>query len=186
MLGNLKFAAKTTFIILLMCATSTLLTFIQLTLFGIEYSDLLMMNPLTSGYLHLSVVHLASNAIILFIALCSDINKEYNALKIFYITIIIEIVYLPIEIINSSQIAIGISGTGYFLVSRYFFNWKEKFLLGVCIVLLLMMVEFNGMFSTSGTDDSAHVVHLIGIVFGFISLAQERKKSFKLLATRCH
>jgi len=183
MLSNLKFAAKTTFVILLMCAASTLLTFIQLTLFGIEYSDLLMMNPLTSGYLHLSVVHLVSNAIILFLALCSDINKEYNALKIFYVTIIIEMIYLPVEIINLSQIAIGISGTGYFLVSRYFFNWKEKSWLGVCIVLLLTMVEFNGMFSTSSPDDSAHIVHLIGIVLGFISLAHERKKSFKLVTT---
>lgn len=164
-----------------MCGASTLLTFIELTLFGIQNSDLLMMNPLTSGYLHLSVVHLISNTIILFFALCSDTNKEYNAMKIFYVTIIIELIYLPLEIVYPSQIAIGISGTGYFLVSRYFFSWKEKTWLGVCIIFLLTAVEINGMFSTSVPDDSAHLVHIIGIVFGFISLAHERKKSFKLV-----
>lgn len=181
MLSNIKFAAKTTFIILLMCGASTLLTFIQLTLFGIEHSNLLMMNPLTSGYLHLSVVHLVSNAIILFLALCSDTNKEFNAIKIFYVTIIIELIYLPVEIINLSQIAIGISGTGYFLVSRYFFSWKEKTGLGVCIIFLLTAVEINGMFPTSVPDDAAHLVHFIGIVLGYISFVSERKNSFKLL-----
>jgi hypothetical protein len=182
MLDNIKFAAKTTTITLLACGASTVITFIQLVIFGTENSNLLMMNPLTSGYLHLGMAHLFSNAVILFLSLCSDVNREYNALKIFYITVLIELVYLPAEIAGVSEIAIGISGTGYFLLSRYLFSWKEKSHIGIGIALLLALIEFNGLFSKSVTEDSAHWVHLLGIAFGYFSIRPlgEKLTSFKL------
>lgn len=178
--SNLKFAAKTTAITLLVCGISTLLAFIELGVFGIDYSNLLTMNPLTSGYLHLGIVHLVSNTIILFLALCSDINRGYNALRIFYVTVLIELVYLPAEIAGISEIAIGISGTCYFLVSRYFLTWKEKSWMGICIVFLIAGTELDEMFSISSPDDSAHMVHIIGIMFAYFSLVLERKRFFKL------
>lgn len=180
--SNLKFAVKTTAITILACGASTLLTFIGLGLFGIDYSDLLTMNPLTSGYLHLGIVHLISNTIILFLALCSDINKEYNAVRVFYITVLIELFYLPAEIAGISEIAIGMSGTCYFLVSRYFFTWKEKPWIGICIVFLIAGTEIEGMLSATSSDDSAHMVHIIGIMFAYFSLVLGSKRFFKLTA----
>lgn len=174
--SNSKSAAKTTAITLLGCGASSLITFIQLGLFGLNYSDLLMMNPLTSGYLHIGLGHLASNMIVLFLALRLGINQGYNALKIFYITIGMELIYLPLEILEISQIAIGISGTCYFLVSRYFFSWQQKAWLGNSIILLLATIELNGIFSQSDSSDFAHIVHLIGIGFGYTSLILDREK----------
>jgi hypothetical protein len=184
--SNLKFAAKTTAITLLACGASTLLIFIELGIFGVDYSDLLTMNPLTSGYLHLGIVHLVSNAIILFLALCSDINRNYNALRIFYVTVLIELVYLPAELAGISEIAIGMSGTCYFLVSRYFLTWKEKPWMGICIVFLIVMTELNEMLSKSSTDNSAHMVHIIGVVFAYFSIHLTGEKLTQIKLTPTH
>lgn len=179
MRDNLKFAFKTIGIVILFCGASTLLTFIQLMIFGEDNSNLLMMNPLLSGYLHLSVPHFVSNMMLMFLALCSDVNQRYTALKIFYVTLIIEMIYLPIEVIELSQIAIGISGTCYFLISRFFFSWKQKAWLGASIAVALALIEFNGFFSAP--NDAAHGVHLIGILLGYLSLPRESKSVPKLL-----
>ena len=179
MRDNLKFAFKTTGLTALACGAATVLTFIQLMIVGEDNSNLLMMNPLLSGYLHLSIPHFASNMLLVFLALCSDINQKYPTLKIFYVTLVIEMIYLPLEVLGLSQIAIGISGTCYFLISRFFFSWREKAWLGASVAVVLALVEFNGFFSAP--DDAAHGVHLLGILLGFLSLSKERKTSPKLL-----
>ena len=179
MRDNLKFSLKTTGLTILACGAATVLTFIQIMIIGEDNSNLLMMNPLLSGYLHLSVPHFISNMLLIFLALCSDINQKYTLLKIFYVTLIIEMIYLPLEVLELSQIARGISGTCYFLISRFFFSWREKAWLGASIAVVLALIEFNGFFSAP--DDAAHGVHLLGIFLGFISLPRERKSSPKLL-----
>ncbi len=172
---NLKFAFKTTGLTMLACGAATILTFIQLMIVGEDNSNFLMLNPILGGYLHLSVPHFASNMFLLFLALCSDINQKYTPKKIFYITLIIELIYLPFELLEISQIAIGISGTCYFLISRFFFSWREKAWLGASIAVVLALIEFSGFFSAPG--DAAHGVHLLGILLGFLSLPRESRSS---------
>lgn len=179
MIGNLKFSLKNTGITILGCGAATVLTFIQLMIFGEDASNILMMNPFLSGYLHLSILHFASNSVLIFFALCSDTNRKYDALKILGITVLMELIYLPLEILDISRIAIGISGTGYFLLSRFFFNWKEKAWLGASIAVALTLIEFSGFFA--GPEDAAHGMHILGIALGYISLLRERRYSLKLL-----
>jgi hypothetical protein len=119
--------------------------------------------------------------ILIFLALCSRVNQGYGVLKIYAITFLMELIYLPLEIAEVSRIAIGISGTCYFLISRFFFSWKEKAWLGACIVIALASVEFWGFFYAA--DDAAHGVHIMGIIFGYFSIRREMRHSFKLVAS---
>ena len=173
-MSSASLSAKTTGITILLCGAATFFIFIQVVIFGSNSSNLIMMNPLLSGYLHLSMSHFLLNMGILLVALLPNINKNYSPLKIFYITTIISLLYLPIEALGLTQVAIGISGTCYFLISRCLLGLKERRALGVLGIGLLAFIEIGGFFgSPSG---AAHGVHLIGMALGFISLKYDRRK----------
>lgn len=173
-MSNVSLSAKTTGITILFCGASTVFIFLQVVVFGINSSNLIMMNPLLSGYLHLSMQHFLLNMGILLLALIPEVNRYYSPLKIFYITTIISLLYLPIEALGLTEVAIGISGTCYFLISRYLLSLENKARLGMLGIVLLASIETWGL--SGSPDGAAHGVHLIGMFLGFISLKYNRIK----------
>lgn len=167
-MSSTSLSVKTTGMTILFCGAATFFIFIQVVIFGPKSSNLIMMNPLLSGYLHLSMTHFLLNMAILLVALLPEINRYYSPLKLFYITTIISLLYLPIEALGLTQVAIGISGTCYFLISRYLLSLKEKSSLGMLGIALLACIEISGFFGSP--DGAAHGVHLIGMALGFVSL----------------
>ena len=173
-MSNVPLSAKTTGMTILFCGAATVFIFLQVVIFGINSSDLIMMNPFLSGYLHLSMEHFLLNMVILLLALIPEVNRYYSPLKIFYITTIISLLYLPIEALGFTEVAIGISGTCYFLISRYLLSLENKAWLGVPGIVLLACIETWGL--SGSPDGAAHGVHLIGMFLGFVSLRYNHVK----------
>ena len=164
---RLKFSAKVTGITILFCIASFILMGIGIAILGTGSEQINMMNPVISGYLHNGVGHFVLNVVLIFLALLAPVNQSYNHYKIFWVTTIISFVYLPVEILGITLPAVGISGTCYYLLARYFFTWEKRKNLGLAIILILGAAE---LFSIANQDGTAHGVHLIGIVFGYFSL----------------
>lgn len=172
--NRIKEIAKTLGITVSMCIGATALMLI------FNGSQWVVMNPFIKGYLHLGIEHFSTNFFILFLVLLSPVNQSYDFRKIYKITLIISLIYLPLEILGLSETALGLSGTCYFLLSRYFFSWKERSRLGVFIISILALLELGASVNTS-IDKTAHLVHVIGIILGYISLRSAHKKSLEKL-----
>lgn len=171
MKNNLIKSAKTTCIVTLFCIASFVVFGLQIAIFGEPFSNLLMMNPIISGFLHVGLSHFCGNIIALFLVLLASINSSYDIKKIFWVTFVISILYLPFPIIGLTPAAVGISGTCMFLMTRYFFTWKKYPKIGMAIILLIGISELVNILDVS--DGTAHGVHLIGLVLGYISLSTE-------------
>jgi hypothetical protein len=146
---------------------------IVMVLFG--GGKIILMNPFVKGYLHVGFEHALTNFIMLFALLLAPINREYDFKKIYWVTLIISLLYLPTELLGVSQTALGLSGTCYFLLSRYFFSWKERSLLGAFIIGTIALLEL-GAGINPGSSNSAHWVHLLGIALGWTSIKYRHKK----------
>jgi hypothetical protein len=174
MKSNIKEVARTLGITVAICIAATILMLIS------GGGQLVIMNPFIKGYLHLGLEHFSINMIILFLALLSPINESYDFKKIYKVTVVISLIYLPFEIGGFSETALGLSGTCYFLLSRYFFSWKERGPLGMLIITILALLELGASVNTS-IDKTAHFVHVLGIALGYLSLKYAHKKSLEKL-----
>jgi hypothetical protein len=183
--NNLKFSAKTTGLVILLCLSSFVVLGIQIAIFGENSSHVLMLDPIISGFLHAGFVHFSLNMILLFLALLSTINQTYNIVKIFWVTFFLSVLYLPVSILGITEPAIGISGTCYFLMSRYFFSWQKKPLVGKGIILFLALIELVNVGNTA-EDKTAHVIHLLGVILGYLSLKTANLEKYlpKWISTR--
>lgn len=171
---NIKGPARTVGITVSICVVSTSM----LVIFGnVPY---ILMNPFLKGYLHLSISHFSLNVLMLFVTLLAGVNRSYGFKNIYIITLLIFLIHLPLEMTGISQTALGLSGTCYFLLSRYFFSWKERSLLGVFIIGILALLELGASINMRD-EGTAHSVHIIGIVLGYLSIRYQHKKSLKKL-----
>jgi len=168
MKNNLIKSAKTTGIVTLFCIASFVVFGLQIAIFGESFSNLLMMNPIISGFLHVGLSHFGCNIIVLFLILLAPINSSYDIKKIFWVTFVISILYLPFPIMGITPAAVGISGTCMFLMTRYFFTWKKYPKIGMAIILLIGISELANILDVS--DGTAHGVHVLGIILGYLSL----------------
>ena len=152
------------FIFLAWVLTFVLCVFAKL-VFGNSSDDLMNYNPLFNGFIHGDPSHLFMNLGLIFIFLVPPINQHYNFTEIFYITLIISLVHFPISLAVGIP-AVGISGTMYFMMTRVCLN-KKNVLLYVFFAIMFgyEIVNFNVI-----SDGVAHGVHIIGAIFGFISL----------------
>jgi hypothetical protein len=134
-------------------------------IFGNSSDDLMNYNPLFNGFIHGDPSHLFMNLGLIFIFLVPPINQHYNFTEIFYITLIISLVYFPISMAVGIP-AVGISGTMYFMMTRVCLN-KKNILLFVFFAIMFgyEIANYNVI-----SDGVAHGVHIIGVIFGFISL----------------
>lgn len=165
-------ALRTTGLITLGCLAAFIVHCIQMLLLGDGNGNISMSNPLISGFLHASPSHFITNIVIIGLCLLPAVNQGYDIKKIFWITTLLSILYLPISIMGITQPAVGLSGTWFFLASRFFFSWKSKALLGKGIIIFLALAELNSLFLPS--DGVAHVMHLLGIGLGFLSLHKDK------------
>ena len=174
MKSNIRGVAQTIGITISICIAATILMVIS------GGGPLVIMNPFIKGYLHLGLEHFSTNVIILFLVLLSPANRSYNFKKIYIVTVAISLIYLPFEILGFSETSLGLSGTCYFLLSRYFFSWKERSRLGVFIITILALLELGASVNTS-IDKTAHFVHVLGIALGYLSIRYAHKKSLEKL-----
>ena len=125
--------------------------------------------PLISGYLHVSLTHFFYNFVALFLFLLPTINNGYNYQDIYFITLMLSLLYLPFVILGFCEPAVGISGTCFFLLSRYLMSFnKIQFSL-----LFLSILIFLELYSIEPNDGVAHIVHFLGILTGCISIKRK-------------
>jgi hypothetical protein len=164
---NIKASARTTAFAILLSVAAFIIFAIELAIFPGLDSNTVSMNPFISGFMHATISHIGLNSFVLFFVLLSPVNSGYDIKKIVIVTTIISLIYLPVSVLGITKAAVGLSGTCYFLLSRYFFSWKRYRIIGYAIILFLAFAE--GLALPTG-DGEAHGVHLIGIALGFITL----------------
>lgn len=165
---NLKRTSKITGAITLACLASFVIFGLGLGILGEDSANFIMMNPFISGFLHGGVEHFLFNIIFIFLLLLPLVNSSFDFKKIFWLTFFISLVYLPVSVLGITSPAIGISGTCAFLASRYFLTWGKNKYLGIGILGFLIFCEIFSM--SDPNNHTAHGVHFIGYLLGFISL----------------
>jgi hypothetical protein len=176
---SLKKPALTTLFIFLAWAATFILSVIAKLIFGEASDSIMNYNPIINGFIHGDPSHLATNIGLIFVFLIPEINQRFNFPKIFFITLIISVIYLPISVLIGMP-AVGISGTLYFMLSRACLN-KRNILLYIFFAIMISP-EIINILNTS--DGSAHVVHIIGSVLGFISLHLKNTKFYRYKLTQ--
>lgn len=159
--NSLKLVLK----IFLACLLFSLLFFISS---QITINQNISLSPFVSPFIHGDIFHLFTNLIFIFVSVLHPINQGYKLKEIYIISFFIALLYLPISLLEITPIAIGLSGTGYFLMSRACFNWGTT---GKVIIIGLTISEL--FFLSDLEDGIAHGVHLIGIILGYISLKKD-------------
>jgi len=157
---------KKTLIISAICVVAFLLATVYMNVTGIDSPAIILMNPFISGFIHVSIEHFVGNMLGLFLFLIPAVNAGYRVKEIFWITFLISIAYLPISILGLTDPAVGISGTCMFLTSRSLLSIKNK-KIGIVLVSLIALSEMLPLFDADGT---AHGVHLLGLLLGYLSL----------------
>ena len=162
---SLKKPALNVLFIFLAWVATFILSVIAKLIFGEASDSIMKYNPIINGFIHGDPSHLATNLGLIFVFLIPEINQRFNFPKIFLITLIISVIYLPISFLFGIP-AVGISGTLHFMLSRVCLN---KFNIPLYIFFaIIIFPEIINIFNTS--DETAHSVHIIGSVLGFISL----------------
>lgn len=171
---------RTLGLIVLCCLASFMIHCMQMAILGDGAGNLSMSNPFISGFLHSNVNHFITNIVILFLFLLPEVNWSYDFSKILWVTTILSFLYLPISIMGITQPAIGISGTWFFLSSRYFLTWSKNPVIGKTIFWVLLTAEIYGL--TLPSDGVAHIMHILGSVLGYLSL--DKSKVFRIFPQR--
>ena len=172
MVLNIKNSAKVTVQVLGLSIATFLLFAIAMGIFGKFGETLITLNPIFSGFFHVGIEHILYNLLLVFLFTLPAVNSQYNIRKLFWITFLLSCVYLPISLLGLTQNAVGISGTCYFLMSRFFFSNQgsliKRILLHSLLGFLLLGECINMMKPVS--DGVAHGVHFMGIALGLISI----------------
>lgn len=167
MIDKIKFSTVTTLQTAVMCLGASFLYIIIDLFMGDTYSYYFSINPFIGGLLHSNADHLISNLLIIFLCLNIKINRFYTFEKIFWVTSLISLSHIPVILINSEFTAIGISGTCYFLLARVICSINRFKPLAYILMSLIIYVEIIGTFCE---DTVSHSIHIIGCIFGVISL----------------
>jgi membrane associated rhomboid family serine protease len=168
---KLKNPALSVLFIFLAWISAFVLSVIAKVIFGDASDSLMNYNPFVNGFIHGDMSHLGMNLLLIFAFLIPEINQKYDFIKIFFITLIISLIYFPISLAVGIP-AVGISGTLYFMLSRACLSKKNIFLyIFFAIMIVPEVISFSNV-----SDGTAHMVHIIGALLGFISLKAERCK----------
>jgi membrane associated rhomboid family serine protease len=172
MVINIKNSAKVTVQVLGLSIAAFITFVIAMGIFGQIGETLITLNPIFSGFVHAGFDHILYNLLLIFLFTLPAINSQYDIRKIFWITFILSCAYLPITLLGITQSAIGISGTCYFLMSRFFFSNQGSLIRRVILhslLAFLILGEYINM--TKPTSDGvAHGVHFMGVALGIISI----------------
>lgn len=150
-------------LIVIICFTIYLLLSSVLGFSNINY---IITIPLISGYLHVDPFHFIYNFLSLYLFLLPRINRRYNYQDIYFITLMLSLLYLPLVITGFCEPAVGISGTCFFLLARYLMSLKPYYL-GLLLFIGVLFLEY---YASEPGDPIAHFVHYFGAILGCISL----------------
>lgn len=164
-----KTAVKTVLHTLLITLCAFFFFCIYLGITGNTNPDYFMMLPFVSAYLHTGITHLAFNILLMLLLLHAKANAHFDYKNIFFISLVIALIYLPVELFSLTPPAIGLSGTVYFLLARYFLSFSNK-KRGYLFLLLLLSLEIISMHPD---DNTAHFVHFLGAFLGWISMRND-------------
>ncbi len=167
---SLKNPTKLTLFIFLGFCASFIVSVIAKLIFGDASDSIMNYNPVFSGFIHGDPSHLMINLSLMFIFLIFNVNQVYDIKKLYIITFAISLIYLPVALATALP-AVGISGTLYFMLTRACLN-KRNIPLYIFYGITISY-EFTHLFDVDGT---AHGVHIIGSVLGYISLKEFKNK----------
>jgi hypothetical protein len=173
MFDRIKFSTKVTLQVLLLSLGAFFVFAIFLAIFGEGSQRIVFLNPLINGFIHSGFEHIIYNLLLVFLFLMADINRPYDVSKIFWVTFLLSCTYLPIALLHITEPAIGVSGTCYFLMSRFFFSREKYKVFNYIIFGILVTAEISAI---ANNDGIAHGVHLIGAALGIISLNPDKYK----------
>lgn len=171
MLHKIRNSGKLTLQVFGLSAISFLALAVFLAIFGEAGEMFIIINPVTSGFIHAGFEHLFYNLLLIFIFTLPELNSKYDINKLFWITFILSCAYLPISLLEYTRYSVGISGTCFFLMSRFFFSKDGPILLRILkisVFSLTILGEILGM--NKAEDGIAHGVHLLGVLLGIITI----------------
>ena len=142
--------------------------------FGDLSDNIMNYNPFINGFIHAGWSHLIQNLSLIFIFIFPSINQHFTFYKVYFITLIISLIYFPISLLLALP-AVGISGTIYFMMTRVCLNKKNFFL----YIFFAIMFGYEIANFKVLSDQTAHIVHIIGSVLGFISLHLKNTNLYK-------
>ncbi|MFM7710278.1 MAG: hypothetical protein ACKO5C_05125 [Ferruginibacter sp.] len=169
-------ASRTLLFSMLLCLASFILFGLLLAVFGERFVNYLIMIPFLSGYLHTNLTHFGLNMLLLFGLLHAASNESYTYKDLFRITFLISLLYLPVAIFGITDPAVGISGTVYFLMARYFLSMNNK-QTGILWLSGILLLE---LFSHTPESRVAYGVHYLGVLVGALSLKRPIFWGFQL------
>lgn len=169
-------SATTTFYLLLAVGVSFLILSILTLACGQSSINFLMFNPFTKGFIHADVEHLTYNLSIIFFLLLFPINRDYNFHKLYFITFVLCTFGIVLDLI-ADEPSVGISNTLCFLLARVCLSprkWWGYLLFGLIIYPeIFHVVNFS--------DGISQHNHLIGALFGILSMNRQAKSPFNIL-----
>jgi len=171
-ISKIKIASRTITQILFGCIAAFIISVIMYMIWEDYTEKIFILEPVLSGFLHTDFWHLSGNIFILFLLLLPDINENYRFKNIFLITLIISLAYLPFTFLGIAEEAVGLSGTVYFLMTRWLLSWSY-FKIGI---LLLMIICLGELVLLNDKDQIAHGVHLLGIGMAFLSVIMSKNQ----------
>ena len=169
-------SAEKTFHLLLLVGLSHLILLILTLAIGVSSINFLMWNPFTKGFIHVDVEHLTYNLLIIFFLLLFPINRDYNSIKLLLITFVLCTFGIVFDLMTNEP-SVGISNTLYFLFARACLSprkWWGYLLFGLIIYPeIFHVVNFS--------DGISQHNHLIGALFGILSMNRQAKSPFNIL-----
>lgn len=170
MIDRIKFSSFLTLKVLMLSFIAFMGFAIFIEVFGDGAKAIFVLNPFVSGFIHGGLDHILFNLGMIFLFSLSPINSEYDIKRIFWVTFILSCLYLPVSLLHITEPAIGISGTCFFLMTRFFFSRNSYKILWYSLYFFLLLSE---LYTIAENDGTAHGVHILGALLGYISLKKD-------------
>jgi hypothetical protein len=145
-----------------------------LTVIGISPSKSFMI-PFINGFLHGGLEHFFLNIVFFSLLLIPEINR-YNLSQLYFITVIISFLYLPLFFLGL-PLSIGLSGLLYFLAGRFFLSRLKFKKTGIAFFAIFTLLESVYIMNPDGIG---HGVHLIGLSLSLITIYSPKTIKYKI------
>lgn len=175
---NLKISSIETLKIIGVCILAYPVGLITMLILG-GNADLAISLPFISGFIHQSLAHFGFNILAIFILLLYKGNK-YDLKQMILITIAIQSITFILSYTIGIQTSIGISGLVYFMLTRFLLSYHK------ILIPILIIIGLGELVTLNDPDGISHWGHLIGIIFGIISLGYINTVIRKLLDHNHH
>ncbi len=133
------------------------------------------MIPFINGFLHGGLEHFFLNMVFFSLLLIPEINK-YNLTQLYFITVIISSIYLPLFFLGL-PLSIGLSGLIYFLAGRFFLSRSKFKKTGISFFVIFTVLESVYIMNPDGIS---HGVHLIGLILSLLTIYSPKTIRYRI------